>query len=89
MATERYDILGNNINQKIYMAVQNNEISFKSVVTTSSKRLDHYSLEEYGDSKYWWVIAAASGVGWWLQVPSDTLITIPTNLNEVLKLKNI
>jgi hypothetical protein len=89
MSSERYDSLGNNINEKIYKAVQSNSISFRNVVTTSSKRLDHYSIEEYGDSRYWWVIAAASGIGWWLQVPSNTLITIPTNIKEVMKLKSL
>jgi hypothetical protein len=89
MAQERYNILGNNINSKIYSAVQSNSISFKTVVTTASKRLDHYSIDQYGDSRYWWVIAAASGVGWWIQVPSNTIIKIPTDIDEVLRLKNI
>lgn len=89
MAFERYDIINNNINSKIYLAVKSKKIKFRQVVTDSARRLDHYSLDEYGDSTYWWVIAAASGIGWWLQVPSGTLLSIPADLDEVLKLKNL
>ena len=89
MSFERYDIVNNNINSKIYLAVKNKKINFKKVVTDSARRLDHYALNQYGDSSYWWVIAAASGIGWWLQVPSGTLLIIPTNLDEVLKLKSL
>jgi len=32
---------------------------------------------EYGNSTYWWIIAAASHIGWSLQVPEGTLIRIP------------
>tara|TARA_Y100000592_G_scaffold22646_1_gene35170 strand:+ start:751 stop:1020 length:270 start_codon:yes stop_codon:yes gene_type:complete len=86
MAFERYDFLGSNINSKIYSEVRKNNISFKTVLTNSTKRLDHYSLETYGDSSYWWVIAAASGIGWWLQVPPGVILYIPTDLNQIKNL---
>ena len=50
------------------------------------KRLDQISGESYGDAGYWWVIAAASGIGWGMQVPPGTLIKIPDSLEKVIGL---
>ena len=36
----------------------------------------------YKDSRFWWVLAAASDIGWGLQVPPGTIINIP-NINQV------
>ena len=49
-----------------------------------SDRLDIIAGKRYGDGKLWWVIAAASNIGWGLQVPPGTLIKIP-NLSDVAK----
>jgi len=38
----------------------------------------------YQSSTYWWVIAAASGIGWGLQVPPGTVLRIPKNIGEVV-----
>ena len=83
----RYDENGKSIANKIFFARKSNQIASKVIVTESSKRLDHYAYEEYGESLNWWIIAAASGIGWWLQVPAGTVLYIPTNLDEVEKLK--
>ena len=48
----------------------------RKITLTSSDRLDTLSGDIYGDSKYWWVLAAASGIGWGMQVPSGTIINI-------------
>ena len=48
------------------------------------ERLDTIAGKIYGDSNYWWVIAAASGIGWPLQVPPGTLLRIPEDLGAVL-----
>jgi len=32
----------------------------------------------------WWIIAALSNIGWNLQVPPGTKITLPTNIQQVL-----
>jgi hypothetical protein len=32
---------------------------------------------KYGDSRYWWVLAASSDIGWGLQIPPGTVIRIP------------
>ena len=40
----------------------------------------------YGSGNMWWVIAAASGIGWGTQVPPGTLLRIPTDLSMILVL---
>ena len=71
------------ISNEIYRAVKNNEITFKTQTTTSGDRLDHIAFKEYKDGQYWWIIAAASGIGWWLQVPEGIVLNIPTNLDQI------
>jgi hypothetical protein len=44
---------------------------------TQADRLDTLAGEIYGEARYWWVLAAASDVGWGLQVPPDTVIRVP------------
>jgi len=41
------------------------------------ERLDSIAGKEYGRSDYYWIIAAASKIGWSLQVPPGTEIKIP------------
>ena len=76
-----------NISGFLYRAVQNNEIEVEVVVSEKGKRLDHYAFEYYNDADNWWIIAAASGIGWWLQIPEGIVLTIPTNLSEIEALK--
>jgi hypothetical protein len=75
-----------NVNPIIFNAVETGNISFSVVALTEGQRLDHIAHRVYGSSQYWWIIAAASGVGWGLQLPPGTILRIPTNLNEVLGL---
>jgi hypothetical protein len=49
-----------------------------------SERLDIIAGQRYGDGRLWWLIAAASNIGWGLQVPPGTLIRIP-NLQDLAK----
>ena len=63
--------------------VKTGVISTTTVALKQGQRLDHLAHQYYRDGTLWWVIAAASGIGWWLQVPPGTLITIPINLNEI------
>jgi len=76
-------ISSSNVNYKIFSAVENNLISFSSHVFEQGERLDYLAGLSYGDSSLWWVIAAASGIGWGLQVPPGTMIRIPNNISEV------
>ncbi len=68
----------------IFNAVENGSIKCEAYVLEESQRLDQLAGLAYQRSSYWWVIAAASGIGWALQVPPGTLIRIPTNLSDVL-----
>jgi len=55
------------------------------LVTTGEDRLDALSGTIYGDARFWWVLAAASDIGWGLQVPPGTLI----NLIDLRKVEEI
>jgi hypothetical protein len=63
----------------IRAAIKAGEIPIvRTVIATGSDRLDTLAGNIYGDAKYWWVLAAASGIGWGLQVPPDTVISVPS-----------
>jgi len=47
------------------------------IVLTQATRLDHIAAAAYGDARYWWIIAAASDIGWAPQAPPGTFIQIP------------
>ena len=46
------------------------------ILLTSGDRLDTLAGQIYGEAKYWWILAAASDIGWGLQVPPGTIINI-------------
>ena len=48
-------------------------------------RLDIIAGEKFNDARLWWVIAAASGIGWGLQVPPGTRVEIPVDINAVMR----
>lgn len=70
----------------IYLAIQQNNIEYDVYVMKSSDRLDNLAAIHYGAGDLWWIIAAASGIGWALQVPPTTLIRIPTSLKQIIAL---
>ena len=70
--------------RRIFAAIEQGRIPAQVMVVREGQRLDTISHEVYGDSQYWWVIAAASGIGWWLQVPPGTEIIVP-NLNDAMR----
>ena len=99
MATSRYDFTTKYKNREgktivsnseagplIYRAVNTNQINFTTHVLESGERLDTLAGQYYKDSSYWWVLAAASGIGWGLQLPPGTIIRIPINISEVVGL---
>lgn len=53
-----------------------------SIILKENQRLDHLAWIYYKDGRYWWVLAAASDVGWGLQVPAGTIINVP-NIDDV------
>lgn len=98
MIIDRYDINGKSVANMLYHLVNNDLITIKDkVVADGSKRLDQYAYEYYGESLNWWIIAAASGIGWWFNltknegsgenVKSGVILCIP-ELSEVQALKN-
>lgn len=56
-----------------------------SLTLTGADRLDSLSGSIYGDARYWWVLAAASDIGWGLQVPPGTQINI-VSINKLQQL---
>jgi hypothetical protein len=70
----------------LYRAIEQNTIDYEVHVMKSTDRLDNLAALYYGSGDLWWVIAAASGIGWGLQVPPTTVIRIPKDLQQVLAL---
>lgn len=73
----------NVISRSIFDAVESGQIITEIHVMQQSERLDILAGQFYDDSSLWWIIAAASGIGWGLQVPPGTVIRIPTDLNAI------
>ena len=69
----------------IRAAMSAGTLPYSQTITTGAQRLDTIAGREYGDGRYWWIIAAVSNVGWGLQVPTGTIIKIP-QLNVVNQL---
>lgn len=57
--------------------IANGNIKFEERILDERVRLDILAGQVYGDGRLSWVIAAASGIGWQMQVPPGTLIRIP------------
>lgn len=64
--------------------VKNGNIRFREIVIKEGIRLDVLAGIEYGDGRLYWIIAAASDVGFATAVLPGTVIKIP-NLSDVLK----
>jgi len=67
----------------IRQAIRRGEISLQTRILSEGQRLDTVAGQAYGDSRLWWVIAAASNIGWGLQVPAGTELNIPTDLSQI------
>jgi nucleoid-associated protein YgaU len=65
-------------------AVQVGTIESIRMILKEGQRLDHLAGLYYGNARLWWVIAAASGIGWPLQVPPGTVVHIPTNFAAIV-----
>ena len=70
----------------IRQSIKEGAIEVTETVFTESKRLDVLAGETYGDGTLWWVIAAASNIGWGLQVPPGTKIVIPASIAQIAEI---
>lgn len=66
----------------IRKGIESGTIRFSTQRTLQGQRLDSIAGEVYSNGRLWWIIAAASEIGWGLQVPPETVIRIP-NLSDV------
>jgi|TARA_Y100000310_G_C20137163_1_gene558572 hypothetical protein len=71
---------------RIFNATVEGNLSFSTIILKENQRLDHIAGEAYGSAALWWIIAAASGVGWGLQLPPGTILRVPRNLSKVMAL---
>lgn len=95
MATSRYTFVKRldgdrlattDITTRIYFACQNSLIEFNEIELKEIQRLDHIAAKSYDDGSLWWIISAASGIGWSLQCPAGTVLRIPTDLTQIYNL---
>lgn len=54
-----------------------------TIVLTEGQRVDQLAARYLGDGSLWWVIAALSNIGWNMQVPPGTNVTIPASIQQV------
>ena len=71
---------------RIRSAVSSGRLAVTEVVLSEGQRLDHLAGQYLGDGRYWWLLAATSGVGWGLQVPAGTRILIPNDVSAALEI---
>lgn len=67
-------------------AVRSGEISVDVVMLQEGERLDVLAGRSYADGRLWWILAAASGIGWGAQVPPGTRVSIPRDLTRIAEL---
>ena len=68
---------------RIQQGIKSGDIKVKKYILKQGERLDHVAGRAYGDSSLWWVIAAASKIGWGLQLPPGVVLVVPSSLREV------
>ena len=68
---------------RLRAAFQNGNLSTRVLVTGAMTRLDHVAFKYIGDATMWWAIAALSNIGWGLQIPPNTRLVVPTNIEEI------
>jgi len=74
------------VSWRVFQAIENGSLPFSARTTRGLERLDHIAAKAYGSSDMWWIIAAASGIGWGLQVPPGTIVRIPKSVSAVMNL---
>ena len=72
--------------RRIRSMMEAGQIDYSIITTKEGQRLDSIAGATYGDGRLWWIIAAASGIGWVWQVPPGTRLKIPKDLSLVKSL---
>lgn len=70
---------------RIRNAIKTGVLDYDTRILKGMERLDTLAGEIYGEGRYWWILAAASDIGWGMQVPPGTIIRIP-DLDRVLRM---
>ena len=65
----------------IRRGIRNSTIAYTTVILKEGERIDHVAHRHYGNAALWWVIAAASNIGWAMQVPPGTVLKVPDSLS--------
>jgi hypothetical protein len=63
--------------EAIQAAIRSGQLSVRSFVVRGRERLDTIAGVQYEDGRLWWILAAASNIGWGMQVPPGTVINVP------------
>lgn len=69
----------------IRQAISAGTVKTRTIVLRGAERLDTIAGSVYGDGRLWWLIAAASDIGWGMQVPPGTVLKLP-DLSDVAAL---
>lgn len=75
--------------RRVFNAVDEGSIPVEIVQIDATSRLDVIAFEAYGDSTLWWIIAAASGIGWPSQLAPGTYIRVPRDLNAIYEIMRV
>ena len=74
------------MNSRIFNAVDSGRVASKIGQISDGQRLDQLAFSEYGDASLWWIIAAASGISWPMQLQAGTYVRVPTNLDIIFEI---
>lgn len=69
----------------IRFAIKEGRIRAPEMIVRGAERLDTLAGSIYGDGRLWWILAAASNIGWAPQVPPGTVLLVP-DVNDIATL---
>jgi len=70
--------------RRIRLAKRAGKIPCRTISLKEDERLDKLAGQLFGDGRLWWVLAALSDIGWGLQLPPGTKISVPLNVGSVM-----
>ena len=72
------------LSKKIRDGIKSGNIDFATRVVSGGERLDTIAGTQYGDSSLWWIIAAANGIGYGMQIKEGRELVVPLNLEQII-----